>query len=186
MHSNDSSVAAGGGPAISRRMLLKSGVGALAAASSLGAVPAWASRGAGARIDEAAPARLHVRDKRLHAPHRGSARTPARTRRGRPAQVRRRHDRKPLLGPRRRPRDLDRRGPRAIGQGPWATARCSPAAGSARRLDRIRSVDPSNPHASGSGLAIAKRRALYGHGGSIPGFQSFAAYDPARRHTLVI
>jgi D-alanyl-D-alanine carboxypeptidase len=55
-----------------------------------------------------------------------------------------------------------------------------------RRLDSIRSVDPSNPHASGYGLAIAKRGAVYGHGGSIPGFQSFIGYDPARKLTLVV
>ena len=55
-----------------------------------------------------------------------------------------------------------------------------------RRLDSIRSVDPSNPLASGYGLALAKTGAVYGHGGSIPGFQTFAAYDPARRLTLVV
>ncbi len=54
------------------------------------------------------------------------------------------------------------------------------------RLDSIRSVDPSNPHASGYGLAIAKRGAVYGHGGSLPGFQSFIGYDPARKLTLVV
>ena len=32
------------------------------------------------------------------------------------------------------------------------------------RLDSIRSVEPSNPHSSGYGLAIAKRGAVYGHG----------------------
>ena len=45
---------------ISRRMLLKSGAGALAAAYSLDAIPAWAARGRGPRIDEAAIRRLFV------------------------------------------------------------------------------------------------------------------------------
>ena len=54
------------------------------------------------------------------------------------------------------------------------------------RLDSIRSVEPSNPHSSGYGLAIAKRGAVYGHGGSLPGFQSFIGYDPARKLTLVV
>ena len=39
---------------ISRRTLLKSGAGALAAAYSVGARPGWAARGRGPRIDEAA------------------------------------------------------------------------------------------------------------------------------------
>jgi hypothetical protein len=51
MHSNDRSAGAADGAAISRRTLLRSGTGALAAASSLGAVAAWAARRAGARID---------------------------------------------------------------------------------------------------------------------------------------
>ena len=56
--SNDRSVAAGDGAVISRRMLLKSGAGAFAAAYSLGTRPAWAARGAGARIDDVAIRRL--------------------------------------------------------------------------------------------------------------------------------
>lgn len=52
MHSDHRSVAAGDGAAISRRLLLTSGAGAVAA-YSLGAVPAWADRGAGAWIDQA-------------------------------------------------------------------------------------------------------------------------------------
>ena len=54
------------------------------------------------------------------------------------------------------------------------------------RLDSIRSTDPSNPGASGYGLGIAKRGAVYGHGGSITGFQSFMGYDPVHRLTLIV
>ena len=110
---------------------------------------------------------------------------PTRRRRGRPAQAARRHDRKPLLGGRGRRRDLDGRGPRDMGQG-MCDGSLLNRRWQRRRLDSIRSVDPSNPHASGYGLALAKTSAVYGHGGWIPGFQTFAAYDPARRLTLVV
>jgi D-alanyl-D-alanine carboxypeptidase len=55
-----------------------------------------------------------------------------------------------------------------------------------RRLDSVRPTGPSNPNAASYGLAIAKFGQLYGHTGELPGFQTFAAYDPARKLTVVV
>jgi D-alanyl-D-alanine carboxypeptidase len=55
-----------------------------------------------------------------------------------------------------------------------------------QRLDSVRTTDPGNPNAALYGLGIAKFGPLYGHDGSLPGFQSFMGYDPDRRITLVV
>jgi D-alanyl-D-alanine carboxypeptidase len=55
-----------------------------------------------------------------------------------------------------------------------------------RRLASVQSTDTTNPAAASYGLGIARFGPLYGHTGELPGFQSFAGYDPARGLTLVI
>lgn len=54
-----------------------------------------------------------------------------------------------------------------------------------RRLHSVRPIAPGR-NAPGYGLALASFGALYGHTGEIPGFQTFAGYDPVRRVTLVV
>jgi D-alanyl-D-alanine carboxypeptidase len=54
------------------------------------------------------------------------------------------------------------------------------------RLDSIRPVDPATPEGPGYGLALARFGPLYGHTGELPGFNTFAGYDPERRTTLVV
>ena len=57
-----------------------------------------------------------------------------------------------------------------------------------RRLESVRSTNPGPPSATyyGYGLGIATFGSMYGHTGELPGFQSFAAYDPDRESTLVV
>ena len=54
-----------------------------------------------------------------------------------------------------------------------------------RRLDSVRPVNPQDPSAK-YGLGIAQFGPMFGHTGEIPGFQTFAAYDPKRQLTMVI
>lgn len=55
-----------------------------------------------------------------------------------------------------------------------------------RRLDSIAPSDPDNPAAAGYGLAIAQFGPMFGHDGSLPGFQSFMGHDPATGTTLIV
>jgi D-alanyl-D-alanine carboxypeptidase len=55
-----------------------------------------------------------------------------------------------------------------------------------KRLDSVRSTNPTDPAAAGYGLAIGKFGALYGHTGELPGFQTFVGYDPDKHLTLVV
>lgn len=55
-----------------------------------------------------------------------------------------------------------------------------------RRLASIQSTNPQSPSAAGYGLALAKFGPMYGHTGELPGFQTFAGYDPDRKYTLLI
>ena len=72
----------------------------------------------------------------------------------------------------------------------WVKGMCDGAllnrAWQRKRLDSIRSSDPKSPSAAGYGLAIAKFGPLFGHTGEIPGFQTFAGYDPDKKVTLVV
>jgi CubicO group peptidase (beta-lactamase class C family) len=54
------------------------------------------------------------------------------------------------------------------------------------RLDSIRPVDPATPDGPGYGLALARFGPFYGHTGELPGFNTFAGYDPDRRTTVVV
>jgi D-alanyl-D-alanine carboxypeptidase len=56
----------------------------------------------------------------------------------------------------------------------------------AARLDSIRAVDPADPQGAGYGLALARFGPFYGHTGELPGFNTFAAYDPERGITIVV
>jgi D-alanyl-D-alanine carboxypeptidase len=54
------------------------------------------------------------------------------------------------------------------------------------RLDSVRPVDPAAPDGPGYGLALARFGPFYGHTGELPGFNTFAGYDPDRRNTVVV
>jgi D-alanyl-D-alanine carboxypeptidase len=54
------------------------------------------------------------------------------------------------------------------------------------RLDSIRPLDPADPQSRGYGLALARFGPFYGHTGELPGFNTFAGYDPDRRNTVVV
>jgi D-alanyl-D-alanine carboxypeptidase len=54
------------------------------------------------------------------------------------------------------------------------------------RLDSVRPVDPAAPDGPGYGLALARFGPFYGHTGELPGFNTFAGYDPGRRTTVVV
>jgi D-alanyl-D-alanine carboxypeptidase len=54
------------------------------------------------------------------------------------------------------------------------------------RLDSIRPLDPADPQARGYGLALARFGPFYGHTGELPGFNTFAGYDPERKITVVV
>ncbi|GAA5142065.1 serine hydrolase domain-containing protein [Pseudonocardia adelaidensis] len=54
------------------------------------------------------------------------------------------------------------------------------------RLDSVRPVDPAAPDGPGYGLALARFGPFYGHTGELPGFNTFAGYDPQRRTTVVV
>ena len=54
------------------------------------------------------------------------------------------------------------------------------------RLDSIRPIDPANPQSPGYGLALAQFGPMYGHTGELPGFNTFAGYDPKRKITVVV
>jgi D-alanyl-D-alanine carboxypeptidase len=53
------------------------------------------------------------------------------------------------------------------------------------RLDSIRPINPAAPEL-GYGLALAKFGPLYGHTGELPGYNTFAGYDPQRKITIVV
>ncbi|GEL16200.1 serine hydrolase domain-containing protein [Pseudonocardia asaccharolytica] len=55
-----------------------------------------------------------------------------------------------------------------------------------KRLESVQPTNPGSPAAPGYGLAIAKFGPVYGHTGELPGFQSFTAYDPDRKVTVVV
>jgi D-alanyl-D-alanine carboxypeptidase len=54
------------------------------------------------------------------------------------------------------------------------------------RLDSIQPIDPADPQSPGYGLALARFGPFYGHTGELPGFNTFAGYDPGRRTTVVV
>jgi D-alanyl-D-alanine carboxypeptidase len=54
------------------------------------------------------------------------------------------------------------------------------------RMASVKPVDPKNPQSPGYGLALARFGPLYGHTGELPGYNTFAAYDPARKITVVV
>jgi D-alanyl-D-alanine carboxypeptidase len=54
------------------------------------------------------------------------------------------------------------------------------------RLDSIRPLDPADPQGLGYGLALARFGPFYGHTGELPGFNTFAGYDPERKNTVVV
>ncbi|GAA0941220.1 serine hydrolase domain-containing protein [Pseudonocardia zijingensis] len=54
------------------------------------------------------------------------------------------------------------------------------------RLNSIQPIDPAAPDGPGYGLALARFGPFYGHTGELPGFNTFAGYDPERRTTVVV
>lgn len=54
------------------------------------------------------------------------------------------------------------------------------------RLDSVTPVDPKAPQGPGYGLALAQFGPLYGHTGELPGYNTFAGYDPQRKITVVV
>ena len=54
------------------------------------------------------------------------------------------------------------------------------------RIESVKPVDPKDPQSAGYGLALAQFGPLYGHTGELPGYNTFAAYDPARKITIVV
>lgn len=54
------------------------------------------------------------------------------------------------------------------------------------RLDSVRPVDPAAPDGPGYGLALARFGPFYGHTGELPGFNTFAGYDPQTDTTVVV
>jgi D-alanyl-D-alanine carboxypeptidase len=54
------------------------------------------------------------------------------------------------------------------------------------RLDSISPADPDDPESAGYGLALARFGPMFGHDGSLPGYQSFMGHDPERDATLII
>ena len=53
-------------------------------------------------------------------------------------------------------------------------------------MDSVRPVDPATPGGPGYGLALARFGPFYGHTGELPGFNTFAGYDPDRKNTVVV
>ncbi len=56
----------------------------------------------------------------------------------------------------------------------------------AKRLNGLLPTDEQNPASPGYGWALAKFGPLYGHDGSLPGFQSFMGYDPENEVTVIV
>lgn len=54
------------------------------------------------------------------------------------------------------------------------------------RLDSVRPLDPAAPDGPGYGLALARFGSFYGHTGELPGFNTFAGYDPDRDVSVVV
>jgi len=55
------------------------------------------------------------------------------------------------------------------------------------RLGSVRPTDPTRPTSADYGLGIARfLRAMYGHTGELPGYNSFMGHDPSNKVTLVI
>jgi D-alanyl-D-alanine carboxypeptidase len=54
------------------------------------------------------------------------------------------------------------------------------------RMDSVRPTDPNDPQAASYGLALAQFGPLYGHTGELPGYNTFAGFDPQRKITLVV
>ncbi|RQZ10101.1 class A beta-lactamase-related serine hydrolase [Burkholderia sp. Bp9031] len=55
----------------------------------------------------------------------------------------------------------------------------------AQRLASCTPTDPSNPASASYCMGLAKFGTFYGHTGEIPGFNTFAGYDPATKTTIV-
>ena len=51
-----------------------------------------------------------------------------------------------------------------------------------KRLDSLRVVDPSNPKHGRYGYALLQIGNLIGHNGSLPGYQTFIAYNPTNEN----
>lgn len=60
------------------------------------------------------------------------------------------------------------------------------AASQQQRLDSVRPIDPTASSSVGYGLALASFGPLFGHTGSVPGFQTFMGHDPERELTVVV
>lgn len=56
----------------------------------------------------------------------------------------------------------------------------------AKRLASLQPVDLDDPESPQYGWAIAKFGALCGHTGELPGFNTFAGYDPENDVTLIV
>jgi D-alanyl-D-alanine carboxypeptidase len=54
------------------------------------------------------------------------------------------------------------------------------------RMQSVKPVNPNDPQSPGYGYALAQFGPLYGHTGELPGYNTFAAYDPARKITIVV
>ncbi len=54
------------------------------------------------------------------------------------------------------------------------------------RLNSVEVTDPSDPMSAGYGLGIAKFGPMYGHDGTLPGYQSFMGHDPLTHSTLIV
>ncbi len=54
------------------------------------------------------------------------------------------------------------------------------------RLDSLQPVKADDPGGALYGLGIAKFGKLFGHTGELPGFNSFAGYDPGNKVTLIV
>ncbi|MCR4469492.1 serine hydrolase [Burkholderia sp. SCN-KJ] len=55
----------------------------------------------------------------------------------------------------------------------------------AQRLASCTPIDPSNPASASYCMGLAKFGTFYGHTGEIPGFNTFAGYDPVTKTTIV-
>jgi D-alanyl-D-alanine carboxypeptidase len=55
-----------------------------------------------------------------------------------------------------------------------------------QRLDSLTRADPADPNSALYGLALAQFGPMIGHDGSLPGYQSFMGYDPAKGTTLIV
>jgi D-alanyl-D-alanine carboxypeptidase len=60
------------------------------------------------------------------------------------------------------------------------------AAWQKKRMESFQPVNPAAPTGPAYGFAIARLGPMFGHTGELPGFQTFIAYDPAKKRALVV